>query len=53
LLANIERFIEQYYNRQRLHSALGYRYPEELERQAEHPNSAVDFKIATMRFFQA
>jgi transposase InsO family protein len=25
LRANIEEFIEQYYNRQRLHSALGYR----------------------------
>ena len=27
LRANIEEFIEQYYNRQRLHSALGYRSP--------------------------
>jgi hypothetical protein len=32
---NIEEFIEQYYNRQRLHSALGYRSPEEFEQQAE------------------
>src|SRR6266581_8763884 len=31
LRANIEEFIEQYYNRQRLHSALGYRSPEEFE----------------------
>jgi hypothetical protein len=30
LRANIEEFIEQYYNRQRLHSALGYRSPEEF-----------------------
>ena len=29
LLGNIEAFIEQYYNRCRLHSALGYRPPEE------------------------
>ena len=35
LRANIEEFIEQYYNRRRLHSALGYCSPEEFERQAE------------------
>ena len=34
LRANIEEFIEQYYNRQRLHSALGYRSPEEFERES-------------------
>jgi putative transposase len=52
LLANLEHFIEQYYNRQRLHSALGYSSPEEFERQAENPNSAVEVRSATMRFFQ-
>jgi len=36
LRANIEEFIEEYYNRQRLHSALGYRSPEEFERKAEN-----------------
>ncbi len=35
LRTNIEEFIEEYYNRQRLHSALGYRSPEEFERKAE------------------
>jgi hypothetical protein len=34
LRANIEEFIERYYNRCRLHSALGYRSPEEFERAA-------------------
>jgi putative transposase len=40
LRANIEEFIEQYYNRQRLHSALGYRSPEEFERQTAEGNRA-------------
>jgi len=42
LLGNVEAFIEQYYNRCRLHSALGYRTPEEFEREVstgERPNS--------------
>ncbi len=47
LLDNIEAFIEQYYNRCRLHSALGYRPPEEFERDA---NTAVNSAAATMSF---
>jgi putative transposase len=35
LRTNIENFIDEYYNRQRLHSALGYCSPEEFERKAE------------------
>ena len=49
LLGNIEAFIEQYYNRCRLHSALGYRPPEEFEREA---NTGVDSAGATMSFFR-
>jgi hypothetical protein len=47
--ANIEEFIEQYYNRQRLHSALGYRSPEEFEQQSELRNSAAS-PGATVQF---
>jgi hypothetical protein len=49
LRTNIEIFIEQYYNEQRLHSALGYRSPEEFERQAQC-QSAADSKGATITF---
>jgi transposase InsO family protein len=31
LAQNIENFIEGFYNRERLHSALNYRSPEEFE----------------------
>src|SRR6202011_5402552 len=47
LRANIEEFIEQYYNRLRLHSALGYRSPEEFEQQIEASASA-ESRTATM-----
>jgi hypothetical protein len=33
LRSNVEEFIERYYNKKRLHSALGYRSPEEFEEQ--------------------
>ena len=49
LLGNLEAFIEQYYNRCRLHSALGYRPPEEFERDA---NTAVSSAGATVSFFR-
>ena len=35
LRSNIEEFIDEYYNRQRLHSALSYCPPEEFEGKAE------------------
>jgi hypothetical protein len=40
LRTNIEEFIEEYYNRQRLHSALGYRSPGEFEQQSEQRHRA-------------
>jgi putative transposase len=51
LRSNLEAFIEQYYNRQRLHSALGYRSPEEFEREAQSHTAAVDSQGATITFF--
>jgi hypothetical protein len=49
---NIDEFIEQYCNRQRLHSALGYRAPEEFERPGECRNLAADLRGATVQFFE-
>ena len=49
LRRNIEAFIEAYYNRCRLHSALGYQPPEEFEQQLE---SAVTNAGATISFFR-
>lgn len=49
LRANLAAFIEQYYNRGRLHSALGYHSPEEFEQVA---SSATRATGATMRFFR-
>jgi len=49
LRENIAFFIESYYNRVRLHSALGYRPPEEFE-QAATPSATS--QGATMSFFR-
>ncbi len=51
LRANIAEFIEEYYHRQRLHSALGYRPPEEFERQTEVSGQAAS-RSATLQFFE-
>jgi putative transposase len=51
LRKNVEEFIEQYYNRLRLHSALGYRSPEEFEQQTE-PSRSAESRSATMEFFE-
>ena len=49
LRANIAAFIEQYYNRCRLHSALGYQSPDEFEQQLEGTAASAG---ATMSFFR-
>jgi len=49
LRTHVEGFIEQYYNRDRLHSALGYRPPEEFEHAA---HSAPLVAGATMSLFK-
>jgi len=49
LRRNIEAFIEQYYNRCRLHSALGYQPPDEFE---QHLKYDVTSAGATMSFFR-
>jgi transposase InsO family protein len=53
LSAHVEEFIETYYNGQRLHSALGYRTPEEFERDsaAGHPAGAAS-AAATVEYFR-
>ena len=52
LRANLGKFIEQYYNRCRLHSALGYRSPEEFEAMIELSDPATTSLGASMRFFR-
>jgi len=49
LRSNMAVFIEQYYNRVRLHSALGYRSPEEFEHAVGTVTSS---GAATLHFFQ-
>jgi len=51
LSAHVEEFIENYYNRFRLHSALGYRTPEEFERDAVAAPLSGTHDAATIRVF--
>jgi hypothetical protein len=49
LRTHLEVFIERYYNRDRWHSALGYRPPEEFERTMAPTNT---LKGATLRLLR-
>jgi transposase InsO family protein len=53
LAQNLEKFIDDYYNLLRLHSALGYRTPEEFERDAAAAPAAsgANTGAAVMKFF--
>jgi transposase InsO family protein len=52
LRAHIEEFIERYYNRIRLHSALGYLPPEEFEHAAAQSSKTSRCGAASMSFFR-
>jgi hypothetical protein len=49
LRANIQEFIDHYYNRYRLHSALGYRAPEEFERVTTTPTASLGATLSFSR----
>ncbi len=52
LSQHLEEFIDRYYNRQRLHSALGYRTPEEFEQEAAVAAASDGNPVAaTMKMF--
>jgi len=51
LSAHLKEFIEHYYNRLRLHSALGYRTPEEFERDEAVASGSPVPDAATMKYF--
>jgi putative transposase len=52
LRQHVEEFIEQIYNKVRLHSALGYRSPEEFERAPDAGASVVKWSPAALSFLR-
>jgi hypothetical protein len=49
LIESVEKFIEHYYNRCRLHSALGYRPPEEFEEKSGQRHAEASLAASTAR----
>jgi len=50
LVESVEKFIEHYYNRCRLHSALGYRPPEEFEEESGQGHAEASLAASTLTF---
>jgi putative transposase len=50
LVESVEEFIEHYYNRCRLHSALGYRPPEEFEEKSGQRHAEASLAASTLTF---
>jgi putative transposase len=52
LQQHLQEFLESYYNGLRLHSALGYRTPEEFERDWPAAPDAANQAAATAKYFK-